>query len=67
MHPVSVSGSSRLLMRGNRLTEQNSGSRFGVTDSIGIECACRGKKLEGKKQELCSIDTNRPRAKYEAH
>lgn len=54
-------------MGGNNLTEQNSGSRLGVTQSIGIESACRGKELEGEKQELGSVETNSSGAKYDEH
>lgn len=54
-------------MKGGNLTEQNSGSRLRVTQSMGMESACRGKELEGEKQELRSVDTNTPGAKYDEH
>ena len=54
-------------MGGNKLTEQNSSSRLGVTQSIGIESACRGKELEGDKQELRSVETNTSGAEYDEH
>ena len=54
-------------MGGNNLTEQNSGSCLGVTQSIVIERACRGKELEGEKQELGSVDTYTSGAKYDEH
>ena len=65
--PKLVSESFRLLMRKSDLTEQNSGSRLRVTQSIGIDRACRGKELEGEKQKLRSVDTNTSCAKYDEH
>lgn len=67
MRPKLVSESFRSLMRGSNLTEQNSGSRLCVTQPMGMDTACRGKELEGEKQELRSVDTNTSCAKYDEH
>ena len=49
----------------NKPTPQNSGSRFRVPQSIGIDVARRGYELEGEKQELRSIDADASRGEHD--